>query len=293
MPNEPTDVWAQCMIVTPQTVPRFQSHARDMLMIRVSPYVWKPKSNAVQTAFSMMQPQARFSLDDVVELPELITRWIDVPLSGQQASVYKKMATEFQTMVANKVITAANAGAAMNKLLQVSTGYVYTANPEFVTLDSSPREQELLDILESVEGKVLLFVPYRHALGGLSKLLTAKVIDHAVIHGGTPAGERDRIFNLFQNTSKFQVLAAHPGCLSHGVTLTAARTSIWYGPIASLETYEQANARFRRVGQKHKQQLLHFQSTPVEKKVFALLGKKQKVQDSLLELFAAATEGLK
>jgi SNF2 family DNA or RNA helicase len=296
MPNEPTDVWAQCMIVTPTTVPKFQSHARDMLMVKISPYVWKPKNNAVQTAFKMLTPSARFSLDDVVELPELITRWIDVPLSAEQTNVYTKMAKEFQALVADKVITAANAGAAMSKLLQVASGFVYTKNPEFVRLDSAPREQELLDILSSVEGKVLLFAPYRHVLEGLAKLMHGPdempAIDYAVVHGGTSAGERDRIFNLFQNTSKHVVLLAHPACLAHGITLTAARTSIWYGPVPSLEIYEQANARFRRVGQKHKQQLLHFQSTPVEKRVYALLHGKQRAQDMLLALLAEATKNV-
>jgi SNF2 family DNA or RNA helicase len=290
MPNSPTDVWAQCRIVTPTTVPKYFNQARDMLMIRKSQFLWVPKANAIETAFSMMRPQTRFSLDEVTELPEVVYRTLDIDLSTEQDQAYKKMVREFKIMIQEKVITAVNAGAAMQKLLQVACGYVYTANPEYVTLDSTPRKEILLEILEENERKVLVFVPFRHALHGLSELLTAEKIDHAVVHGGT--GDRDQIYNLFQNTSKYHVLVAHPQCLAHGLTLTTANTIIWYCPTASLELYEQANARIRRVGQQHKQQILHLQGTPVERKLYQLLQKKQKVQDQFLKMLEEATQGV-
>ena len=288
MPNEPTDVWAQCKIVTPHTVPKYFNQARDMLMLHVSQFKWVPKEGAVETAFKMMTPQVRFSLDDVVELPEIVERTVDVDLSDEQKKIYDKMVREFQVLVQEKVITAVNAGAAMSKLLQVASGYVYTAKPEFVTLDSTPRKTLLLELIEEAPQKVLVFVPYRHALAGLSELLSEKEIEHEVVHGDTR--DRDQIFNSFQNTDKYRVLLAHPQCLAHGLTLTAASTICWYGPTASLEIFEQANARIRRPGQRHKQQVIMIQSTPVEKKLYSLLRSKQKLQDALLLMFEEATD---
>lgn len=289
MPNEPTDVWAQCRIVTPHTVPSSRNHARDMLMTRISQYVWKPKPDAVDTAFNMMQPAVRFALDEVVELPDLISRTLDVDLGPKQSKTYDKLMGEYKVMVDNKEITAMNAGAAMNKLLQISGGWVYTQSPAFVKLDAEPRIDALLDLIDSAERKVLVFVPYTHALNGLAEILTKEKIDHCVVDGSTP--DRDGIFNKFQNTPHHKVMLAHPKCLAHGVTLTAADTIIWYSPITSLETYEQANARIRRIGQKHKQQLLHLQATAVEKKLYSMLRSKQKIQDQLLSLFEEATNG--
>jgi SNF2 family DNA or RNA helicase len=95
---------------------------------------------------------------------------------------------------------------------------------------------------------------------------------------------------LFQNTDKYRVIAAHPQCLAHGITLTAADTIIWFGPVTSLEIFDQANARIRRVGQKHKQQVLMLQSTPVEKKIYRMLRAKQLVQNKLLALFEEHTQ---
>jgi SNF2 family DNA or RNA helicase len=291
LPNAPTDVWAQCQIITPNSVPKYFRIARDMLMTRINQFKFVAKPDAVETAFSMMVPAVRFSLDDVVELPEVISRTIDVELSSQQKKVYMKLVNEFQVMVGEKQITAVNAGAALSKLVQAACGFVYTTHPEFVALDCKPRTDTLIDLISSAERKVLVFVPYRHALAELSNILTVEKIDHAVVHGDTK--NRDQTFNLFQNTTKYHVLLVHPQVLAHGLTLTAASTIVWYcPPLGSLEVYEQANARIRRPGQKHKQQIIHIQSTAVERKLYTLLRSKQKIQDKFLALVEGATDGL-
>jgi SNF2 family DNA or RNA helicase len=236
----------------------------------------------------MMQPQVRFALDDVVELPPFISRTIDVELSGEQLEAYNKMATLFQIMVQEKKITAMNAGVAVNKLLQVALGWVYTSAPEYVSIPNQPRVDALLDIVRSAPHKTIVFVPYRHALKELSKIFGKNEIDHAVVHGDVK--DRDTIFNLFQSTSKYDTLLCHPECVAHGLTLTAADTTIWISPLANLDIYEQANARIRRYGQMHKQQFLHLQATPAERKLYALLQRKQKTQDQLLSMFEDATE---
>lgn len=293
MPNAPTDVWGQCKIITPKSVPHRFTVARTMLMTNIDGgkgWKWLPKDNAVEQAFNMMQPAVRFALDDVVELPEVVHRTIDVEMTPAAAAVYKKLAKEFQVMFENKQITAVNAAAAMVKLLQVSLGRVYTVAPEYLDLDSTPRKEALLELIEESSHKVLVFAPYRHVVDDLHEFLTTKTIEHTVVTGDTPQKERDTEFNLFQNTAKYKVLLAHPQCLAHGLTLTAANTIIWYGPTPSLEIYDQANARIRRVGQKNRQQILHLQSTPVEKKIYRLLLAKQSVQDKLLEMFEQQTE---
>ena len=291
MPNEPTDVWMQCKIITPYTIPSRLTHARDILMTRQSEFLWTPKPDAVERAYSWMQPAVRFTLDDVVELPEVVERYIDVPLTPEQTHAYTKVANEFTVMIQNKEITALNAAAAMNKLLQISGGYVYSKAHGTVELDADPRKELLVELIRSATKKVIVFFPFRHMVEGLSKVLSTdpNPIEHAVIHGDVPDAERDKIFNAFQQTSKYKAILAHPGCMSHSLTLTAADTVIWYCPITSLELYEQANARIRRVSQQHRQQVIHLQGTPVERRIYALLRKKAKVQDSLLALFADAT----
>lgn len=291
MPTSPTDVWAQASIVTPNTVPKYFGHFRNQLMLKINMFKWVPKTNAVDQAFGVLQPSIRILLDDVVELPDCIERTVDVALGPQQTKVYKEMLTYAKTAIANNQITAVNAGAVMNKLMQISLGYIYNKDHQIVALDNDIRLQTMIDLVTSSSNKVLVFSPFKHALAGVSEALTKNGIEHATVSGDTSLNERSEIFNLFQNTTKYKVINAHPQCLAHGLTLTAADTIIWFGPITSLETYSQANARIRRVGQQHKQLIISMQATPIEKKIYTLLQTKQNIQDKLLALFEDQTEG--
>ena len=290
IPTSPVDAWAQVRLVTPQRVPKFFSRFREDLMIKSGPFKWVPRVDAVERAFAVMQPSVRFTLDDVVELPDLIERFIDVDMGPQQEKIYKALLTQCYAAVQSHEITAANAGAVMMKLLQVSTGWVYSRTRDVVALDNNTRIRALMDAIESTDRKVLVFAPFKHALAGISAALTSEGYEHAVVDGDTPATRRAEVFNLFQNTDKYRVILAHPQCLAHGITLTAADTVIWFAPVMSLEIYDQANHRIRRVGQKHKQLILHLQSTAVEKKIYKMLQTKQKVQDKLLKLFEEDTD---
>lgn len=289
IPHEPTDVWAQALLVTPTRVPKFFTRYREQLMTKINQFKWVPKPNAVEEAFATLQPSVRFTLDDVVELPPVIERYIDVPMGPKQEKIYRELMLQCYAAVANHEITAANAGAVMMKLLQISTGWVYSRKHDVVALDNQLRIAALMDAIESTDRKVLVFVPFKHALKGISEALTSEGYDHVVVSGETPATERAHSFSLFQNTDRYHVLLAHPQCLAHGITLTAADTVIWFAPIMSLEIYDQANHRIRRVGQAHKQLILHLQSTPVEKRIYNMLRKKQKVQEQLLKLFEEDT----
>jgi len=292
IPTLPTDAWSQAQIITPNTVPKYFKGFRDELMIRVNQFKWAPKQDATDRAFKALQPAVRFTLDDVVELPEAVYRTMDIELGPTQAKIYKQLATHCYAAVKNGEITAANAGAVMNKLMQVSTGWVYDKDHNTVSLDNDKRIDALIDVVLASEGKKLVFVPFKHALAGISNALKNEGIDHATVSGDTSANERGEIFNLFQNTGKYAVLAAHPQCLAHGITLTVADTIVWFSPVTSLEIYDQANMRIRRVGQKHKQLYLHFQGTPVERRVYQMLQNKQNIQGELLSLFEVATQSL-
>jgi SNF2 family DNA or RNA helicase len=288
-PNEPTDAWGQCKIVTPHTVPSVFGRFKDMTMFKVTQFKFVPKKDAYDHVFTAMQPAVRYTLDDVVELPDVVERTIDVSMGSRQNYVYEEVRKHSYAAIQQHQITAVNAGAALNKLLQISLGYVYTREGKTVALDNDRRLQAIVDAVMSTDRKVLIFVPFTHALEAIHKKLTAEKIDCALVHGETAKKQRDYIFNMFQSTTKFKAICAHPGCMSHGLTLTAADTVIWAGPTTSLETFDQANARIRRVGQDHKQQIIMFQASAVEKKMYARLRAKQQVQENILDLFEEAT----
>jgi hypothetical protein len=296
MPRSVTDVWGQAIVVTPLTVPKYFSHLRNALMTRVGPsaWDWKPRPGAEAMALNYMKPACRFTLDEVTELPPKILQYHEVPLSPLQSKVYdairiKSVAYIEKIRGEGKTVSALNAGAAIQKLLQIACGYVYTREKEIITLDNTERMQMTLDLIDSTSRKAIVFVPFLSAIDGVSSMLKQNKVDHAVIHGGVSKTHRNLIFSAFQETPKFKVLLAHPVCMSHGLTLTAANTIVWYGPTLSLDTFYQANGRITRVGQDHKQLVAMLGGTRVERRIYSILANNEKVQQHFLDLIKDET----
>lgn len=291
-PNDPTDAFGLAKLLTPERAPRwFKDFQRDT-MTQITQFKWIPKSNANDLVYDMLQPAVRYKRDDCVELPETSYQDVEVDPSKQVADTYKKMMGQLKIAFQEGQVTAANEGVLYSKLLQISCGWVYTTNSGVVKLDNQDRVDEVKQRINDSLGKVIVFANFTHATEGLYERLTTGTRKIPLpkdgvemVHGGTSKKERDRIFSAFQNDQYPRVIVAHPQCMSHGLTLTAASTIIWFTPTTSLETYIQANARITRPGQTHKGLILHLTSTPLERKLYGRLAQKAKTQGALLELF--------
>ena len=290
MPNYVTDIYNQIKIITPHRVPKHFSWLRDELQVRITQFKYLNKPGAIEKAFNYFQPSVRYTLDDIMELPEaVIPPPMETALSPEQKRVYTSLRKFATAAVAAKEINAMNAGVLMSKLLQVSTGWLYDSKHTAHDLDGRARLEALADIIDAAEGKVIVFANYLHALHGVHNFLSSKGYTPHLIHGGVAHKDRNIIFNTFQNTSDRSPLLVFPKCISHGLTLTAADTAVWFGPPLSAETYDQCNARIRRVGQKRKQLFVHLCSTQIERQVYNLLTNRLMQQDSFLHLLEDAS----
>lgn len=291
-PSAPTDAFGLAHLITPATAPRSWVQFRQDTMINVSQFRWVPRKDAHETVAALLQPAVRFSLDEIVELPPLIEREVQVPMGTRQKQVYDAMRDHASAMLKEGTITASNGGVVFSKMLQASIGWIYgNDDHNIIALDNQGRLQALLDMIESADRKVLVFSPFKSATAGIAELLTREKIDFATVTGDTPQRERTEIFSAFQGSSKYHVINAHPECMSHGLTLTAADTIIWFGPVTKLETFEQANARITRVGQAHKQQIIKLVSTPAERMLYRRLKDKHELQENILDMLAELTTG--
>ena len=291
-PNEPTDAFGLAKLITPERAPRwFKEFQRDT-MTQITQFKWFPKKDANDKVFDMLQPAVRYKRDDCVELPEVSYQDIEIEPSKQVADTYKKLMGQLRIAFEEGQITAANEGVLFSKLLQISCGWVYTAKKDVVKLDNQDRVNEVKNLINDSLGKVIVFADFTHAAEGLYERITEGTRKVPLpkdgvelVTGATSKKERDRIFAAFQNDDYPRVIVAHPQCMSHGLTLTAASTIIWYTPTTSLEIYQQANARITRPGQTHKGLILHLTSTPLERKLYNRLKQKAKIQGALLEMF--------
>jgi SNF2 family DNA or RNA helicase len=290
-PNEPTDAWAQCRIVVPTNpdVPKYFGKFRDITMKQVTQYKWLPKADAADTVKKVMQPSVRFALDDCVDLPEQIIQTFDAVMTPEQVKAYKEMMSKKSAEYEGGQILAANEAVVASKLVQIACGIVYDKEHESVLLPNGPRMEVLREIVESSEGKVLVFVPLTSVLHTVTEFLR-ETWTVECIYGETPKHERDRIFTSFQKSDEPHILVANPATMSHGLTLTAATNIVWFAPIYSNDIYEQACARVRRPGQTRTTVIAHIAASEVERRIYRRLAARQSLQGVLLDMMKEVNE---
>jgi len=283
--QSPEDAYGLAKLVNPDGVPRFFGGFRDQVMNKVTQFKWVPKPDANSIVHRALQPAIRYTKEQCLDLPEMTYVMRDVPLSAQQEKYYELLRKQLIVQAAGEEITTVNAAANLNKLLQLSGGAVYSDTGEVVQFDASNRLAVLREVVEESSHKVLVFVPYRHAIEVVAEDLKKHGYATATIHGGVPAGKRSEIFERFQTTNSPQVLVIQPQAASHGVTLHAANTIVYWSPVMSVETYLQCNARVHRAGQKNPTTVIHLQGSGVEKRMYTMLNNKVDIHHKIIDLY--------
>ena len=283
--QSPEDAYGLAKVVNPSAVPKFKGAFKAMVMNKITQFTWVPKPNATETVHRVLQPAIRFTKDECLDLPEMTYVTRDVPLSKQQEKYYQQMRNEMLLIAAGTEISAVNAAAKLTKLLQISAGSAYADNQDVVDFDCKGRMNVLKEVIDESSHKVLVFAPYRHSIYAVSQELKKSGYTVDVIDGGISPGKRTEIFKKFQTTPDPRVLVIQPQAASHGVTLHAANTVVYWSPVMSVETYLQANARVHRAGQKNKTTVVHLQGSSVERKLYKMLQGKVDIHEKLVGLY--------
>jgi SNF2 family DNA or RNA helicase len=254
-------------------------------MTQATRFKWVPKPNARNQVFAALQPAIRFTKAECLDLPDLVYQTREVPLTAQVNKYYKALKSQLMIEAAGEEVSAVNAAAALSKLLQISGGAVYTDTHEVIEFDISPRLNALMEVLDETEHKVVVFVPFRHTIDIVSNYLTTQGVTNEIIQGSVSARERSEIINRFQTMTSPRVLVIQPQAASHGVTLTAANTVVFWSPVMSVETYLQCVARIDRVGQQNSMTVVHLQGSEVERKMYQMLQGKVGLHEKLVDLY--------
>lgn len=289
--QSPLDAFGLGRLINPTGTPRYFGQFRDMVMYKATQYVWKPKVTSHKIVHQILQPAIRFERDQCLDLPEVTYTYREAPLSAQQLKYYTALKKQMAIEAAGEAITAVNAATNLNKLLQISGGAAYTDNGNVVEFDVSNRLNAVLEVIEESSHKVLVFVPFTHTIELLKEFLAKQHIPAEIISGSVGLNKRSAIFSDFQTKPDPRVLIIQPQAASHGLTLTAANTVVWYAPVTSVETYLQANARINRPGQKNAMMVVHIHGSPVETKLYNMLENNIQTHNKIIDLYKNELDG--
>jgi SNF2 family DNA or RNA helicase len=283
--QSPLDAYGLAKIVNPDNAPRYFGQFRDQVMYKVTQFKWAPKRHAESVVHTLLQPAIRFERDQCLDLPPVLHSEREAPLTAMQAAYYKKLKEQMLVEAAGEEVSAVNAATKLNKLLQISGGAVYADSGEVVEFDVSNRLKVVTEVIEEASNKVLVFVPFTHTIELLRTHLEKQHISCAVINGQVPPNRRSDIVTAFQDQPEPRVLIIQPQAASHGLTLTAADTIIWYAPVTSVETYLQANARINRPGQKNAMSIIHVQGSDAERRLYRMLQSNIDNHQKIVDLY--------
>lgn len=188
-----------------------------------------------------------------MDLPEKIYTKRQVDLTAEQKKAYKEMKDYALTLFEDgSVLTASTVMTQLLRLHQISCGHLIMEDGE-TKIFKNNRITELMDILEEVDGKVIIWANYRQDIRTIYNNIAKKYGPDTVAtyYGDTPDGERQDIVQRFQDPkSPLRYFVGNQQTAGYGLTLTAASTVVYYSNNYDLEKRIQSEDRAHRIGQK-------------------------------------------
>lgn len=307
-PKYPTDAWSQARLVNKARVPLYLSQWKEQTMMRLTTHKWVPRAESFEMAYQVLQPAIRFKKSECLDLPPVLYEKRHAELTKEQKKAFTTMKNEMVMQGDESTITAVNAADRISKLRQILCGVIKnTATGQYEELDHGPRTKLLLECIRQAAAKVIVIVPFKGIIKALDRDIMANVDDEVerneglllgsryveVINGDVSKTQRDKIINAFKHTPYPHVLLCHPRVMAHGLNLTEADMTIFYGPIYSNNEDQQVIERFNRPGQTRKMTIIQIGATPLEWGVYQLVNQQKIGQESILSLYRNEVLGVK
>ena len=213
-----------------------------------------------------------------LDLPEktFISRRIE--MSKGQSDMYKKIQKQAMIMFDNgELVTAPAVITQMLRLQQILSGYLNTDDGELIEFPTQ-RLDALLDICDETSGKMIIWSRFRYDIINITKQLNKTFGEGtaASFFGDTTEDKRQEVIRGFQSpTSDLRFFVGNPATAGRGLTLTEAKTVVYYTNDFNLDTRSQSEDRCHRIGQKNSVTYIDLicEKTIDEKIVEALRGK--------------------
>ena len=219
----------------------------------------------------------RVKKEECTDLPEKIYMKRFIPMSEKQLVAYESLRRNAMFIFNDNTTTSVNRLSQIVKLHQVCCGFTINDDGEVHDVPNK-RYDELLNVLEETDGKVIIWANYRHNIETITKKLKDKYGDTsaAAFYGDTDNQVRMDLVQNFQDEGHdLTYLVANPKTGGYGITLTASHTVVYFSNNYDLEIRLQSEDRAHRIGQKNKVTYVDFvcKGTVDEKILTALKNK--------------------
>ena len=258
--KSPLDLYTQCHFLDPWLLGHdsyytFRTRYAYMRSINVS-----GRSVNIVTGYKnlgeLSEKLEKFSYrvlkDDCLDLPKKTFMKRMVQLTREQEKVYRQMKELALAELNGKMVTTANVITQMMRLHQITCGHLKN-DDDTITEIKNNRINSLLELLEEMEGKVIIWANYVYDIKKIVKAVSKKYGEDSIVqyYGAVESDVRQKNIEKFQDPeSKARFFVGNPQTGGYGITLTAANNMIYYSNGYDLEKRLQSEDRAHRIGQK-------------------------------------------
>ena len=210
----------------------------------------------------LIEPHSsRKTKKECLDLPPKVYRRHTYVMPDAYKKAYKQMCAQMQIELnEGRTATAKIALTKLLKLQQLTCGFVVPDDLDPFSDEirgepfsaKNPRITALLDVLQEVRGKAIIWVTYRYSIAEIEKALVKEYGRAAVVtfSGMTSDNDRDRAEDAFQDPrNPVRFMIAQPQAGGTGRTFTQAKDVIYYNNSFNLIHRLQSEDRAHRIGQ--------------------------------------------
>ena len=185
---------------------------------------------------------------DCLDLPPQIWQRRNVFLSNEQRNAYEILKEHARVVIQDKQSSIHNKLTEIAKLQQVCSGFLYSDDGKLVEL-SNAKLDELLNVIEEIEGKIIIWATFRYSIQKIEETLQKKYGEKSVVSLYGDTKKRADVVDNFNSSRGARFLVSNPSVGGYGLTLNASSYQIFFNNSYNLEERLQAEARNHRSGQ--------------------------------------------
>ena len=226
----------------------------------------------------------RILKDDCLDLPPKTFMKRVIQLTPEQNKVYQQMKQLALAELNGKRITTVNVITQLMRLQQITCGH-FKADDGSLQEIKNNRITELMDLIEEIEGKAIIWAHWRHDIATIVREIEKEYPGSVMTYyGDTTIDDRQKAIKEIQNPeSKVRFLVGTPQTGGYGLTLTGASTMIYYSIGYDLEKRKQSEARIDRIGQKKPMTYIDILAEDtVDEKIVKALRKKENIATQIM-----------
>jgi SNF2 family DNA or RNA helicase len=219
-------------------------------IVRKDPVTDQPMYRNLDRLRKLIEPHSyRVLKEQCLDLPPKIYQNIYFQLTAKQQRAYNLMAEKFRYELNGDTNIVKRLNAVL-KLQQITSGFIIDAGstPQLLEAEMAPRLEALLEVDEDMTEPYIVWCHFQEEIRQVVAALKKR--DRRVVeyHGKvTSDALRQMAVDNFQN-GKADVFVGQPRSGGIGLTLTAAKTVVYFSNSYDLEERRQSEDRAHRVG---------------------------------------------